>query len=78
MLRKQFAYFHLGIKLSLSCCLLLLSLLSFAQQKITFNGTVSSDKNEPLAGQMQMENLVSRPKKELPLFCHLLGMKKTK
>lgn len=50
MLRKQFAYFHLGIKLSLSCCLLLLSLLSFAQQKITFNGTVSSDKNEPLAG----------------------------
>jgi len=50
MLRTRFACSRLGIKLSLSCCLLLLSFLSFAQQKITFNGTVSSDKNEPLAG----------------------------
>lgn len=50
MLRTQFACSHLGIKLSLICCLLLFSLLSFAQQKITFSGTVSSDKNEPLAG----------------------------
>jgi hypothetical protein len=50
MLKKQIACFHLGQKISLLTCLLLFSFLSFAQQKITVNGTVVSDQNEPLSG----------------------------
>ncbi len=50
MLKKRIAYFHLKIKVCLIFFSLLSSIYSFAQQKISVNGNVSSEKNEPLAG----------------------------
>ena len=46
---KQSAYFRFERKLCFISFLLLLSFISFAQQKVTVKGTVMSDKNVPLS-----------------------------
>jgi TonB-linked SusC/RagA family outer membrane protein len=49
MLKKQSAYFRFERKLCFISFLLLLSFITFAQQKVTVKGTVMSDKNVPLS-----------------------------
>lgn len=49
MLRQRSVYFHFEKKLCFISFLLLLSFISFAQQKVTVKGAVMSDKSVPLS-----------------------------
>lgn len=50
MLRQRSAYFHFEKKLCFITFLLILSFISFAQQKASVRGSVISDKSVPLSG----------------------------